>query len=1146
MKRARAISVLVACLLATAASAHDADVLGVYFDQAGTTDRIVTTSPGESVPLYLVLHRPSEPSGVAGWEVRIDVAGPQVIPTSSWRLPGNAIDILAPPEFQVGLGSPMPWADTLVLASGVLFVPMPGDEVEIRVGPISEPSLVVDGYPVLSPVYVPADDVDRLIPMGPASGRDADLVAVINDDGAAATAGLRCSDSSISFDRVPYATTVVRQFTIERIGDLAATFEASVDTSVFVMRTADGPWSRRVSAELRLQRTLTVSVMAVAPAPGDLRGTISLECCGEESGLIALSGTVLGPVACGIEPQFIDFGTCRVGHTSSAASFTIHNDGDAPLAVSPVTSCPGFTVHFRVSVVDPGDSARGLLTWTPLEPGESVCAIRFGAADCYLACKGTATASPAECEVIPEILNFGNAPMDGPPTSRQTTIKNCGGTSISGLVPSDCGAFVITEGAGPFTLLPAQSRRLTIAFAPGEPGLSACNLRLGADLCSDVYLIGNGVDLPCATAPTSIVFPVTEVGGVSPWRSAMLTNNGSQLLTGFIPSSCGPFEVVQGAGEYRVSPGLNRNVTIAFAPTTAGDFTCLLDLGTDCAGIQLRGMAVRSPPRCYLRPASLDFGYVPPGEVALRSMVVRNTGGSTLNGVVPTACGPFQVVSGGGSFSLGPDQKRTIKVSFSSPDREVFSCSLDLGEELCAPVPCSAVTGVAPCALSNERLNFGQVPLGQSRLIQFTIANPGVEPLTGAIGPGCGDFDVLAPGPFTVPGGQSREVWVSFTPSTIGTSECELPLGSDFCGPVVCRGVGLGEDGAMSDLVGVFFDRAGASTCAPPLEEPTTAYLCLLNPSVEGGVGCWRCEVDCTEGLEVGAWQLEGEGAINLLGAPHFQVFLPEPLPSVPVVVLAAAQVRSRSGGEGQLFVRGLTFAAGDKLEYGVAVADGSYQPLSPASGSWDLPVAELADGCTGVGVLGGVPTARVVGAGAGSGAGILVGWRFDPGQGDACHVYRSVDGEGPERLTASPLSPADGGVEYLDPATGLPPAAELVYVFALYREGVEVGRSAEVGLTWSAASPLRLLLRPCRPNPFNPTTTLTLALPRAGHVRLAVHDLRGRLVRVLLDGPLPAGEHELTWDGRDEAGRAVPSGTYVACLRSDRGRASCKLTLAR
>jgi len=64
-------------------------------------------------------------------------------------------------------------------------------------------------------------------------------------------------------------------------------------------------------------------------------------------------------------------------------------------------------------------------------------------------------------------------------------------------------------------------------------------------------------------------------------------------------------------------------------------------------------------------------------------------------------------------------------------------------------------------------------------------------------------------------------------------------------------------------------------------------------------------------------------------------------------------------------------------------------------------------------------------------------------------------------------------------------------------------------------------------PNPFNPKTTIRYHMPRSGHLMLRIFDVRGRLIRTLIDEPVPAGPGTLEWLGRDDRGRAVSSGLY-------------------
>jgi hypothetical protein len=67
------------------------------------------------------------------------------------------------------------------------------------------------------------------------------------------------------------------------------------------------------------------------------------------------------------------------------------------------------------------------------------------------------------------------------------------------------------------------------------------------------------------------------------------------------------------------------------------------------------------------------------------------------------------------------------------------------------------------------------------------------------------------------------------------------------------------------------------------------------------------------------------------------------------------------------------------------------------------------------------------------------------------------------------------------------------------------------------------------RPNPFAGTTDLHFSLAAPARVQLTVHDVAGRRVRVLADAGLPAGFHQLPWDGRSDAGGAAASGVYFA-----------------
>ena len=64
-------------------------------------------------------------------------------------------------------------------------------------------------------------------------------------------------------------------------------------------------------------------------------------------------------------------------------------------------------------------------------------------------------------------------------------------------------------------------------------------------------------------------------------------------------------------------------------------------------------------------------------------------------------------------------------------------------------------------------------------------------------------------------------------------------------------------------------------------------------------------------------------------------------------------------------------------------------------------------------------------------------------------------------------------------------------------------------------------------PNPFNPETTINYQLPEDREVELKIYNIKGQLVKTLVEDIKPAGEHSTIWNGDDESGKPVSSGIY-------------------
>jgi hypothetical protein len=90
-------------------------------------------------------------------------------------------------------------------------------------------------------------------------------------------------------------------------------------------------------------------------------------------------------------------------------------------------------------------------------------------------------------------------------------------------------------------------------------------------------------------------------------------------------------------------------------------------------------------------------------------------------------------------------------------------------------------------------------------------------------------------------------------------------------------------------------------------------------------------------------------------------------------------------------------------------------------------------------------------------------------------------------------------------------------------------------------ALPSAYALHAAYPNPLDRATTLRFDLPETAHVRLAVYDVLGRAVAVLVDGEREAGRHEATFDGAP-----LPSGTYLVRLEAEGAVQMQRVTVVR
>ncbi len=171
---------------------------------------------------------------------------------------------------------------------------------------------------------------------------------------------------------------------------------------------------------------------------------------------------------------------------------------------------------------------------------------------------------------------------------------------------------------------------------------------------------------------------------------------------------------------------------------------------------------------------------------------------------------------------------------------------------------------------------------------------------------------------------------------------------------------------------------------------------------------------------------------------------------------------------------------------------------------------------------------------------------------GDVFHVTMTDTGapcdcECPFELTVdfAPLPPGTYTLDFWDGAYGYPQ-----FTVGGSRDGLIVLNSYQsdcygMQVETRPPNPTEYTLLQPYPNPFNPQTTIRYCLPEAAPVELAIYDLQGRLVRMLVAEPQQAGLKTVIWRGRDMQGYEVASGVYLCRVNfGNRYLRSAKLLL--
>jgi hypothetical protein len=302
---------------------------------------------------------------------------------------------------------------------------------------------------------------------------------------------------------------------------------------------------------------------------------------------------------------------------------------------------------------------------------------------------------PPGCQVDPDTIDFGLVFVS---LYYDTifTIKNTGGTTLSGFVSESCPDYTIIDGGGGYNLDPGDSIDVTIRFQPIAPGDSDCIIETGDAICNDVRCEGFSEPPPlCYVWPTSIDFDTVMVGDYQD-TTFVIRNDGGGTIVGTPGESCDHYEIISGGDPYVLAAYDSVVVTLRFEPADSGTFDCTIDAGAGgCLDVSCTGFGMPAH-LCYVDPDTLDFGNVNIGDYKDLSFVIANHGESFLDGIVSESCDNFSIVSGAGAYSLGADDTVVVTVRYEPATEGMDDCTLETGNGTCDDVYLAGSVGPDP------------------------------------------------------------------------------------------------------------------------------------------------------------------------------------------------------------------------------------------------------------------------------------------------------------------------------------------------------------------------------------------------------------------------------------------------------------------
>ncbi|PNG50259.1 hypothetical protein WDL1P1_00303 (plasmid) [Variovorax sp. WDL1] len=546
----------------------------------------------------------------------------------------------------------------------------------------------------------------------------------------------------------------------------------------------------------------TMLVSYLPQTAGLHTGTLTVHGAGAkaEAQLLGNSVPLLSDVE--ISDSGWNFGTWKVGTTSTSKQLAIKNTGTAPVSLSQPYLLEAGGGDFKLSdncggSLAPGNTCIVTVSFTPTALGQRMGALRVKSGEkvrdvWLLGIGGTETipTTPTPKLVTSSTVDFGTLEPDAGTVTRTVTLVNAGTKALqlsaAALKGADAGSFTL-QNQCPEALAERATCAIDVSLNPTGHKSYSASLELASDDPASpaaVGLVARSVALnsKLVAAPTTVDFGETTLNAAVK-RTVRLTNTGT-VAANVMQTSASPassFVVLSGCTDELAPQGtcdLEVQFSAAALDYAGGSLTVTTGEGQNLQ-IPLTGYVIS--PRIQVAPATVDFGSVGVGlTAATKTVDVTNTGRLPLEvkGIGVTDPERFSSSNNCGT-PLQPNQSCQVAVSFTPLDGNQALASLAIeNNDPRQPLALVTLKGqglVGEVSVSPASLEFGEVAKDVASAAKtVTVTNPGPGSIrvssVGVRAPGNQVFSLANDCGSAMDAGASCSIAVQFTPNASGRS----------------------------------------------------------------------------------------------------------------------------------------------------------------------------------------------------------------------------------------------------------------------------------------------------------------------------------------------------------------------------------------